>query len=258
MRRHIPFSEFAIHTATTRIRSLQTRVPDLRTGVYNLQTHVCNLQTRVYKPKTSVYNLQTRVYNLQTRVYNLQTRVYNLQTHVYKPKTSVYNLQTRVYKLKTRVYSLQTRVYTSTSKFVRNFVNQRLRYNQTVTNEDRVKLGLNVPDTTPTPVATPTTWPIASTRSAGPRQIRVDWHDSLSASKAKPTGVHGCEIRHSILDTPPTTNDDLLRSDFATRTPHTFNFNEQQRGKSIYFCLRWETNKGDKGPWSEILKAIIP
>ncbi|MDR2472433.1 MAG: hypothetical protein LBD53_02555 [Tannerella sp.] len=144
------------------------------------------------------------------------------------------------------------------SKYVRDFVNRLLRYNQAVTNEDRVKLGLNVPDTTPTPIQPPTTWPVASTSIAGPRQIRVDWHDSLSASKAKPKGVHGCEIRHSILDTPPTTNDDLLRSDFATRNYHTFNFDESQRGKSVYFCLRWETNKGDKGPWSEFIKAIIP
>lgn len=144
------------------------------------------------------------------------------------------------------------------SSFVRHFVNERLRYNKAVTDDDRVNLGLNVPDTTPTPVPRPETWPVASVRNAGPRQVRVEWHDSTSVSRAKPAGVHGCEIRHSILDAPPATNDDLLRSDFATRNTRTFDFDESQRGKTVYFILRWESTRGEKGPWSEIVNAIIP
>jgi hypothetical protein len=31
-----------------------------------------------------------------------------------------------------------------------------------------------------------------------------------------------------------------------------------QRGKTVYFALRWENTRGEKGPWSEIMSAIIP
>jgi hypothetical protein len=35
-------------------------------------------------------------------------------------------------------------------------------------------------------------------------------------------------------------------------------FDEADRGKRVYFCLRWETNTSLKGPWGEIYSAIIP
>jgi hypothetical protein len=144
------------------------------------------------------------------------------------------------------------------SKFIRVFVNIHLRYNPAVTDDDRVNLGLNVRDATPTPSHRPETWPVVSVRITGPRQVRICWHDSDSASRAKPAGVHGVEIRHAILDAPPAKNDDLLRSDFSTRASRTFDFDESERAKTVYFILRWESTRGERGPWSEIVNAIIP
>lgn len=143
------------------------------------------------------------------------------------------------------------------SQTVRSFVNEYLRYNSAVTDDDRINLGLHVPDTKPTAMTKPETWPLVTVRSIGPRQLRLDWHDSDSSSRAKPSGIHGCEIRHAILDSPPASNDDLLRSEFSTRSSHVFVFDESQRGKIIYFCLRWESTRGEKGPWSEIISAVI-
>ncbi|MDR0609502.1 MAG: hypothetical protein LBG58_15030, partial [Planctomycetaceae bacterium] len=62
----------------------------------------------------------------------------------------------------------------------------------------------------------------------------------------------------AILDTPPTKISDLTHSSFDTRSPLTLEFDEDQRGKCVYFCLRWENTRGIKGPWSEIISAIIP
>jgi hypothetical protein len=45
---------------------------------------------------------------------------------------------------------------------------------------------------------------------------------------------------------------------FDTRSPYTFRFEENQRGQTVFFCLRWENTTGQKGPWSEIVSAIIP
>jgi hypothetical protein len=50
----------------------------------------------------------------------------------------------------------------------------------------------------------------------------------------------------------------LTKSAFDTASPYTFKFDEPERGKALYLCPCWENNKGDKGPWGEIYKAIIP
>jgi hypothetical protein len=143
-------------------------------------------------------------------------------------------------------------------KSVRNFVNACLRYNEAVTDEDRVKMGLNVPDTTPTPTGVPTTIPSATIDTSILLRLTVHYRDSGSSSRAKPAGVHGCEIRWGILPEPPTVTGDLRYSEFSTRTPYTLAFEENQRGKTVYFRLRWESARGQKGPWGEIVSAIVP
>ena len=141
---------------------------------------------------------------------------------------------------------------------IRDFVNTSLRYNHAVTNADRVDMGLTIPDHNPTPVPAPATYPEFSIDSSVIRQLSVRFHDQGSTSKAKPHGVHGAEIRWGILDEVPTDVDDLRTSSFATRSPLTLSFHEYERGKSVYFCLRWENTHSQKGPWSEIVRAIIP
>jgi hypothetical protein len=90
------------------------------------------------------------------------------------------------------------------------------------------------------------------------RQITLHFRDNGSRHKAKPQGVHGCEIRWGLLDTPPAHVNDLTRSDFDTNSPATLNFDESERGKTLYFCLRWEGNTGLKGPYGGIERAIVP
>jgi hypothetical protein len=75
---------------------------------------------------------------------------------------------------------------------------------------------------------------------------------------AKPEGQHGVEVCWAILDSPPTTIEELTHSSFVTRSPLILSFDENQRGKKVFFCLRWENTRGEKGPWSDIFSAIIP
>jgi hypothetical protein len=146
------------------------------------------------------------------------------------------------------------------SREARNFVNLYLRFNPAVTDADRVNLGLNVPDPEPTPVPEPVTWPVVILLDSGTiMRLTLHYKDSESLkSQAKPAGVHGAEIRWAILEAPPVTTDDLIHSEFSTRTPHTFIYEENLRGKTVWFRLRWENTRGEKGPWSELYSAIIP
>ncbi|MDR3283731.1 MAG: hypothetical protein LBS97_00955 [Treponema sp.] len=61
-----------------------------------------------------------------------------------------------------------------------------------------------------------------------------------------------------MLDASPATVEELTRSAFDPRSPFTLTFQENQRGKALYFALHWENAKGQAGPWSVIQKAIVP
>jgi hypothetical protein len=31
-----------------------------------------------------------------------------------------------------------------------------------------------------------------------------------------------------------------------------------ESGMTVYYCIRYENNKGDKGPWGPMVQAVIP
>jgi hypothetical protein len=70
--------------------------------------------------------------------------------------------------------------------------------------------------------------------------------------------MRGVEVRLAILDAPPVDWDELLDSRFDTRSPLKLTFTGADRGKTLYFALRWENTTGVKGDWSEIYSARIP
>jgi hypothetical protein len=135
---------------------------------------------------------------------------------------------------------------------------QMLESNPLVTDDDRRSVGIVIRDTSRTPVKPPKTYPEFMIDTSIIRCLIILFWDLGSKSKAKPRGIHGAEICWAILDRPPLSVDELVHSNFCTRSPFKLTFDESDRGKTVYFCLRWENTKGEKGPWSEIMMAIIP
>ncbi|MDR0603626.1 MAG: hypothetical protein LBG80_04905 [Bacteroidales bacterium] len=134
-----------------------------------------------------------------------------------------------------------------------------LKKNPLVTDEDLVSMGLpKHPSGTKTPPTPPTTVPEATVDTSIPATVNINYRDKNEKGIGKPTGVHGVEIRWAILNTHPSDWDELTNSSFDTKTPATLVFKGEQRGKTLYFALRWENNVGQKGPWSDIYSAIIP
>jgi hypothetical protein len=135
---------------------------------------------------------------------------------------------------------------------------KNLQSNPRVSADNLLALGIALPDQTKTPVPPPTTYPDFTTDSSMIRRLTVHFRDHGSTSAAKPKGVHGAEIRWAILDAPPTGVAALVNSSFDTRTPFTLEFDDAERGETVWFCLRWENTRGEKGPWSEMVSAIVP
>ncbi|MDR0814878.1 MAG: hypothetical protein LBN37_03900 [Bacteroidales bacterium] len=148
---------------------------------------------------------------------------------------------------------------------IRRVVKAYITYNPAVTDADRDNMALPVHKTTHTPAPAPTTVPEFRVDTSIIRRLTVHFQAAGSKIKAKPAGVHGAEIRWAIIDapaagveTPKLGVSTLVNSSFDTNSPLTLEFDEPERGKSVYLCLRWENTRGEKGPWSDIMMAIVP
>jgi hypothetical protein len=139
----------------------------------------------------------------------------------------------------------------------RDLIQGGVSHNHAVTDEDRIAMGLKPKDHTRTPSPTPASRPEAKV-SGSLRQITVDYHDEGSLSRGKPSGVRGCEIRFDLLAGPPANIEDLRHTASSTSSPYIFNFEEHDRGKHLYFALRWENTRGEKGPWSQLYDLFVP
>ena len=142
-------------------------------------------------------------------------------------------------------------------KVIRPFVNRYLRY-PPVTDEDRTAMAIPNHDTHPTPVPRPDDIPEVEALTPKPRVLRFRFRRTEMKRWGKPEGVHGMELVWVIAEARPEKVAELVHSAFATRSPLTLNFEEDERGKRVYYAVRWETGAMKKGDYSEIYQAVIP
>jgi hypothetical protein len=162
----------------------------------------------------------------------------------------------------TRTAVISATLYNSQKEFIklyRKLYIGFLKNNPIITDTDLIAMGFpERGDNKRTQVQPPTTIPEAEVRLPSQGVIEIHYRDEGSESKAKPAGVHGVEIAWAILETAPTDWVQLTNSAFDTRTPFEMTFGGDKRGKHLYFALRWENTRGEKGHWSPIREVIIP
>jgi hypothetical protein len=125
-------------------------------------------------------------------------------------------------------------------------------------------------DTIPTPVPPPTTQVEADILLPGIHliELKIKPYSELAHNNTARSD-HCVRIYYRVLgdvtatdkfrlSAPPGSGDDLPHSVFTRKHKYQFDFPEEDRGKTVYFCLRYENSKGDSGPWGPILQAIIP
>jgi hypothetical protein len=140
---------------------------------------------------------------------------------------------------------------------LRVFNNEFILYSTLVSDQDKVDMGNHIHNP-PSPIPDPHTRPEFSIKILDIMRLAIHFWDQGSSSKAKPYGIDGAVIYWAILDHAPLGIEELTNSVLATRTPYTLEFTEQDRGKTVYIAMRWQNEKGRKGPPSEIQSAIIP
>jgi hypothetical protein len=130
---------------------------------------------------------------------------------------------------------------------------QMLKVSPMVSKSDLVDMGL-----TPRHEGAGTLSPVATDsppyRVETPRPFQVILHFDH-----KPHGQHGVEILWLLLEKPANVLiKDLVHSSFDTRTPYHFDLDDSHRGQHLYFALRWENTRGEKGPWTPVDTVVVP
>lgn len=119
-------------------------------------------------------------------------------------------------------------------------------------------MGIRVPDREPTPSPVPETRPIGIVDTSQRLQHTISFVDETTPkSKAKPYGVYGCEIWFKIGDTPPADPSELNFAALDTASPYMLVFSGSDVGKTTHYMLRWVNTRGQAGPWSETVSAVI-
>lgn len=143
-------------------------------------------------------------------------------------------------------------------KSLRSFSAQWLAYNSKVTNSDRERMGLTVKSGSRTPVPPPATCPAGTVDFSIRLQHSIHYADESTPSrKAKPAGVHGCEIWMKIDGNMPVDASELTYLTTDTSSPHTTTFEGKYAGKIVYYMMRWVNTRGEHGPWGSTISAMV-
>jgi hypothetical protein len=141
---------------------------------------------------------------------------------------------------------------------LRNFIQGQLMHNSKVSDADHRFMGLPVYDRTPTTPSKPASRTEMEIYFAQIMQHKIQVHDSETKSAAKPEHIIGFELWRKIGgDTEPSI-EDMQLVELATRSPHVLEYASADRGKNVWYSSRWVNTRGEKGPWSETVSAIVP
>lgn len=135
---------------------------------------------------------------------------------------------------------------------------QQIRINPGVTNDDKVALGLNLQNTSPSPVPAPVSYPLLSLLSGGPLTHTFSYKDSMTAvGKRKPDGVVQMQLVGAAAVAAATDPDTLPPLPAQTKSPFMIVWSSGDGSKIASYAARWVTRKGLVGPWSPILTAVV-
>jgi hypothetical protein len=126
-----------------------------------------------------------------------------------------------------------------------------------LTPQDRNTLNLQLRSKTSALTQAPTTKPVTKVDISKRLEHTVFFVDELTlTSRAKPEGVRGCQIWYKI-GTPAIDPSELTYVMTDTASPQVIKFKGEDAGKNVYYWLRWESTRGEVGPWSDVIIATI-
>ena len=143
-------------------------------------------------------------------------------------------------------------------KEIRSFVAEFLANNSRVSDSDRTLMGLTVKSGTRTPAPVPATSPLGTVDFSVRLQHTLHLSDQATPqSKAKPAGMHGCEVWVKLGGEAPKDASELSYLGIATSFSYTTTYEGKQANIMAYYWMRWVNTRGERGPWSTTVSSII-
>jgi len=142
---------------------------------------------------------------------------------------------------------------------IRKFTAQWISSNPLVTDAKKVDLGVTVPDTEPTRIDAPGFAPqlVVDKISGGMHTLRFSNPEDPDSKKMPygqkiilRTAVSTADIPESEI---PWNQDQIT----VTRYLHDISYTLDDKGKTAYYNACYESTRGERGPWSDIIDAIV-
>jgi hypothetical protein len=141
---------------------------------------------------------------------------------------------------------------------LRTFIQGQLMRNVKVTDADRTSMGLPVYDRTPTTPSVPTSRTETRVDFSQIAQHIIQVRDQDTKSSVKPNYVVGFELWRKIGGETAPNFDEMQLVEQVPRSSHKLIYTSADRAKNVWYLTRWVNTRGEKGPWSEIVSAIVP
>jgi hypothetical protein len=146
---------------------------------------------------------------------------------------------------------------TDYEKNLRSFISEYLAYNSKITNGDRDRLQIKVHSSQRTPVSVPVTHPVGEINISSNQRHIINYVDSDTNAKGKPAGVHGCEIWKKVGGDTPVDDSEYTYLATVTSSPYIASYGISDISKRVYYRFRWVNTRGETGPWSTPISAIV-
>ncbi|WP_017714874.1 hypothetical protein [Kamptonema formosum] len=136
---------------------------------------------------------------------------------------------------------------------------KQLQASPEVTDAQRMALGITVREASKRAVGVPVARPLARVDASDRLQHTIHFvGEDTPTRRAKPAGVMGCELWVKIGGAPPADPSELTFLGLDTATPYVAKYAGEHSGKIAHYMLRWVSTRGDRGPWSQTVSAMIP
>lgn len=93
---------------------------------------------------------------------------------------------------------------------------------------------------------------------AGNLVLNVGFENRDSGRTPRPYFLSGAVIYYAFSPVPVVSGNALTCSRLATRSPCRLAFAPEERGATVWLAARWQNRRGELGPWSEIVSAVVP
>jgi hypothetical protein len=89
-------------------------------------------------------------------------------------------------------------------------------------------------------------------------QVTIQWREKGAKFPGKPKGVNHVKMLLAKLPKPPVSRSELTMEIIDTNNPHILKRGEEETGDMWYLAGCWVSTTGEEGPYSGIIRFVIP